>query len=182
MEAQRVLGAELGPGERLVWSGRPQQGLMLRPSDALFIPFSLMWGGFAFFWEYSVLNSKAPVFMALWGIPFVLVGIYLIVGRFFVDAQQRTKTWYGITDERALIVSGLFSKQVKSLPLATLTELTLSERADGSGTITFGPAANSWMASGGWPGMREKVSPCFEAIERARQVYQMLRARPPDTR
>ncbi|HKR36064.1 MAG TPA: hypothetical protein VJT10_14570 [Steroidobacteraceae bacterium] len=65
------------------------------------IPFSLLWGGFAFFWEYSVLQQKdAPVFFALWGIPFVLAGIYIIIGRFFVDSYQRSRTWWPAISKR----------------------------------------------------------------------------------
>jgi len=32
------LAAELEPGERLLWSSRPKQGLVLRGVDALLIP------------------------------------------------------------------------------------------------------------------------------------------------
>ena len=35
-----VLSAELGPGERLVWSGKPRGGIRLRAQDAFLIPFS----------------------------------------------------------------------------------------------------------------------------------------------
>lgn len=38
-----VLSAELGPGERLVWSGKPRGGIRLRAQDAFLIPFSLLW-------------------------------------------------------------------------------------------------------------------------------------------
>src|ERR1700750_2217056 len=113
---------ELSLQEQLLWSGRPRKGFALRPSDALTIPFSLMWGGFAIFWEVMVIKSDAPIFMKLWGVPFVLVGLYMIAGRFLFDALQRDKTAYGVTGERVIIISELFGRKVKSLNLRTLTD------------------------------------------------------------
>jgi hypothetical protein len=49
--------------------------------------------------------------------PFVLVGIYLIFGRFLVEAKQGERTFYGVTDERVLVVAGLFGRKVQSLSL-----------------------------------------------------------------
>jgi hypothetical protein len=154
--AQAEIERQLNSGEKLLWSGQPRQGFRLRPSDAFAIPFSLLWCGFAIFWETSVFNSHAPIFFRLWGIPFVLAGLYIAVGRFFVDARTRAQTYYGVTNERILILTGLFSRQTKSLPLRTLTDVTLTERADGTGTITFGPQFpypfGRQMSFGGWPG------------------------------
>jgi hypothetical protein len=171
------LERELGAGETLLWSGQPKQGLLLRAADALLIPFSLLWGGFALFWESSVLSSGAPFFFVLWGIPFVLMGMYITVGRFFADAYTRSKTSYGVTNERVLIVAGLFSRTVKTLPLATLGELVLVRHADGSGTITFGSgvAFASWYRGFAWPGMEQRLPPAFERIPDAQQVYDLIR-------
>ena len=93
----------LTKGESLKWSGVPRQGLVFRPSDALMVPFSVFWAGFAVFWEASVLKDGAPTFFALWGIPFVLMGLYITVGRFFHDAMRRAKIEYGVTDQRIII-------------------------------------------------------------------------------
>lgn len=176
-ESDRVIRAELIPGERLLWSGSPRQGLLLRPGDAFTIPFSLLWGGFAFFWEFSVISKGAPFFFSLWGIPFVLIGIYIIVGRFFVDSYQRSRTFYGVTDHRILIVAGLTGKEIKSLSLATLSEISFKERADGSGTIMFGPSNPMYAMWSGtaWPGMGKKLAPAFDAIDSARKVYDLVR-------
>ena len=53
---------------------------MLQPTDAALIPFSLLWGGFAFYWEYEVVTTRQFWVLQLWGIPFVLVGLYLVEG------------------------------------------------------------------------------------------------------
>lgn len=169
---------ELNPSERIIWTGRPYQGFMLRPADALFIPFSLMWGGFAIFWERSVVRGGGPFFFILWGVPFVLVGLYIIAGRFFVDILQRRNTYYALTGERAMIISGLFQKSIKSIYLKNLTEVNVSTRGDGWGTITFGPGSPMmWLygASGLPTTGRYQMPPSFERIEDVKQVHKQLR-------
>jgi hypothetical protein len=87
-----------------------------------------------------------------------------VFGRFIVDARERERTFYGITSERIIIVSGLFSRRTKSLNLRTLTDISLIERPDGSGTITFGPThpVGQWAAPGAWPGAGRYAPPAFE--------------------
>ena len=164
---------EFERGERSVWIGAPRQGLVLRPTDAFMIPFSFLWAGFAVFWEASVLRTSAPGFFALWGIPFVLIGVYITIGRFFVDAWRRGRTSYALTSERIIIRTGA---STKSLTVRTLSDVTLTERHDGSGTITFGPNPfpMSMYAGTPWPGLAQP--PAFEMIAEARSVYSQIRA------
>jgi len=166
----------LGAGEKLLWSGQPRQGIILRSSDAFAIPFSLMWGGFAIFWEYSVIRSNAPPFFVLWGIPFVLVGLYVTVGRFFFDARKRAATKYSVTNERVLIESGDQGQRITSLDLRNLSDLSLDTDSAGNGTIYFanrgGFRTNPFGS--GWPGAAQV--PCFELGTSARSVYETIRA------
>ncbi len=167
---------QLSLGERLLWSGQPRRGIRLRPLDAFVIPFSLLWCGFAAFWEASVITKGAPFFFKLWGVLFVLVGLYIVFGRFFVDATTRERTFYGVTTERIIIVGGLFSRQITSLQLRTLSGISLTERPDGSGTIAFGPQhPMAQRLPSGWPGAGRYAAPAFEMVERAREIYDLIR-------
>jgi hypothetical protein len=176
-EQKRLLDSQLAPGELLLWSGQPRQGVFLRPADALVIPFSLLWGGFAVFWNASVWASDAPFFFRIWGIPFLVVGLYMIFGRFFFDSFQRSKTYYGVTNERIIVVSGVFSRNIKSLSLKTLTDVSLSERSDLSGTITFGPQGSTWSANVpvSFGRKQDPAYPVFDSIQNAKQVYDTIR-------
>ncbi|MEZ2219204.1 PH domain-containing protein [Rhizobium sp. RCC_161_2] len=127
------------PGEKLLWQGRPKQGLMFSRKDLLLVPFSLMWGGFAVFWESMVARqANAPLFFKLWGLPFVLIGLYLIVGRFALDAFVRARTQYAVSDQRIMVLrEGWFSKLL-TVPLGQLQTLDLDQNGNGTGTISFG--------------------------------------------
>lgn len=170
-----LIRRELGPSEQLLWAGQPRQGFVLRAADWFLIPFSIMWGGFAIFWEASVIANGAPSFFVLWGIPFVLFGLYLVLGRFWVDARQRASTTYGITSERVIILSGIVSRAVKSLNIDTLTDISLAECPGGGGTITFGSVPFGWWSGAAWPGLGTHAVPTFELAADARGVYQTIR-------
>ena len=176
-ETAAIIRRELGPQESLLWSGQPRKGLAFRSSDLVMIPFSLMWGGFAIVWETMVIRANAPLFMIMWGIPFVLIGLYLIVGRFFVDAKQRSQIHYAVTNERVIIITNFFGRKLKSLSLHTLSEMTLDQKPDGSGTITFGPAntLTQWNMSGLSRRKGQPSTPCFEMIQDAKRVYEIIR-------
>ena len=171
---------QLSPNESTLWWGRPRQGLVFRGSDTFLIPFSLLWCGFAIFWESLVLSSPtASAFFILWGLPFVAIGIYMVVGRFFVEARQRSNTFYAVTPERVLIVSGLFSRKVKSLNLKTITDISLSQGRNNEGSIMFGPQISFAPMFGGissWPGAQQQPEPRFDLIPHAKDVYEIVRS------
>ena len=173
-DIENELRPNLSSGEKLIWTGKPKTGIMLRSSDAFLIPFSLLWGGFAVFWESSALESDAPFFFKLWGIPFVLAGIYIIIGRFFIDAKKRANTIYGITTDRIVIKSGVFSTEIKSLNIKTLSDITINQKSDNSGTITLGPSdvRYSMMQGMEWPGAKQP--PRLEFIEDVKSVYDKI--------
>jgi hypothetical protein len=79
---------ELTTGEAILWAGRPNPNVIFHREDAWLIPFSLMWGSIAIVFEALAVRSHELLTM-LCGIPFVVMGQYLIWGRFLYAAPCR---------------------------------------------------------------------------------------------
>jgi len=162
---QHELRPELGPGERLLWSGMPRQGVVFRPIDLFLIPFILLWAGIPTFAALGLLKSDRGVGIGdFFFLPFILIGAYLLVGRFIVDAKQRARTFYGVTNQRVLIVRTWWRRRTTSLKLGFLPDVSLSPGPLGimakSGTLSYevchrlvdrGLGQNLWVGVGGDP-------------------------------
>lgn len=122
----------LTSGERILWKGKPGKGNLLSSSDVFLIPFSIVWGVFAIFWEFQALSWGAPLFMVLFGVPFVLIGLYLIFGRFIHMAYIRKRSFYVITNEK--IIRKCCNK-IDMLNLTTTPPIKVKMHGDGYGTI-----------------------------------------------
>jgi hypothetical protein len=168
---------QLTPDEKLLWSGRPAQGFRLHQEDAMAIPYSILWLGFSIYWVVTVANMSAPLFSLLFGMVFVVVGLYLLLGRFCLNAARRKNTLYAVTNERVIIISGIATQSTKSLSIDTLSDVSLTEHANGTGTIYFGAVPNWfwWQRSITWPGYTSVMVPSFELIENPRSVFQTIR-------
>jgi len=185
VEVDRVpaaIGAYLSAGEQVLWLGQPWRGLMLRATDALMVPLTLlvaMVGGFLCWywfgsWIAGTLHTEKSGFWFINGlfILLVLLMFYIVVGRFFTDAWQRTKTHYALTGERVLIARGSRRGGIQSVNLRTLSDLSLTEGKDGYGTVWLTPMPSSG-ASGDVLGIN--MSPRLDTIPDAQRVYQMIR-------
>ena len=164
-------------GESVLWRGRPMQGKIFCKHDIFMIPFSIMWGGFAIFWELMVLLT-GNLFFALWGIPFVAVGLYMMVGRFFWQEYQKKRTFYAITDQRVLQFQG---KRVTFLDRAHLPQIHVTVDRDGSGTIVFdryGRGQGRYFWGNGIfadaCGRSGQMDPVLENIPDVKLVYRIL--------
>jgi hypothetical protein len=115
-------------------------------SDRFAIPFSVMWGGFALFWEAAAIAGGGGVFAALWGLPFVAIGLYMMVGRFFYRARVKRRTWFAVTNKRVLKVERRRSGDaVEAIFIAAIPAVNRDVRPDGSGSVIFG-SGSGWQA------------------------------------
>jgi hypothetical protein len=175
-EIENELRPELAKDERLLWTGRPRTGLLFQPYDAVLIPFSLFWCGMITVIFYSSMANSRNGAPLIFISPFLLVGLYLLFGRFYVDSQRRKNTVYGITENRIIIRSGIWSRAVKSFNIKVLPNLTLREKRDGTGTIYIGTPNSLYMMSSNmaatWPGVPR--IPSLESVPEVRKIYQLI--------
>jgi hypothetical protein len=136
--------AALVPGERVIWWGRPDPTVNFGAKDLYLIPFSLLWGGFAIFWEYSVVTKAPSSLGVLWGIPFVAIGLFMIVGRFFYKRYAKRRTLYALTESRAVVVRGSSTTEV---PLRDLRIMTMPSRNGRHLSVRFGQAKSSLLGN-----------------------------------
>jgi hypothetical protein len=178
---QFTIDKEVSRDERLIWKGRPATGIKLRSSDATTIPFSLVWTGGAVLFLYQMLDGIPPnkpvqYFGLLVAGVFLVVGLHFVFGRFLADAYARKHTEYALTDQRAIIKSGIFSKKVQAINLAATPESSFTEKSDGSGTIVFGESTARYHAPRGLT-LSDKSNPpppAFEMIPNVRAVYRLV--------
>jgi hypothetical protein len=176
-----MFSAELLPGEKVEWTGRPNLSVIFHPEDWLVIPFSLLWGGFAIFWLLGASGfwgmwSNRPDrtfqwFGVIWGTPFVLVGQYMIWGRFVYRRWQKERTYYALTSRRALIVrSGFNERSCSSAYFENLTLIDKRVRSDGIGDISFGgPVTGEWQ----WGKSKPPKPLTFDDLDGVNSVYQI---------
>jgi hypothetical protein len=184
-DSMTAIQPELTIGESVVWAGQPNGTVFFHKEDAFLIPFSLLWGGFAIFWELGAAgfwgaNSRSGnpwLFGILWGIPFVLIGQYIIWGRFFYTAWKKKRTHYAITNRRVIVVQNGWNRQMASAYLDSLPTLIKEGRSSGTGTLRFSQAESMWSGRrgwGAWDGMTVGNVPTFVDIDDLDYVYRLI--------
>lgn len=100
------------------------------------MPFSILWGGFAVVWEIMAITRTESPFIAIWGVPFVLVGLYFIFGRFIVKKRRKIATAYGLTDSRAIVCTG--DRSVADTPVRGMPTKVDRSKDGQHVSVTFG--------------------------------------------
>lgn len=164
----------LKKGETLEWVGQPRQGIRFRREDWIQIPLTLMFLGAVLYWEsialfYTLADwARFPhmqpfyLLFSLYGMVFVVIGLYASIGRFLGDAYSRAHTTYGITNRRLVMYRDGFRPKTQSLDTTSLRNLQLEVRRGGYGTISIRLSS------------RKTTLPVFEDISGVRAVYNLI--------
>lgn len=175
--------------EKILWSGQPDPNIIFTPMDFFLVPFSLLWGGFAIFWEAEVLTTMRPtgapfpmqIMFPLFGSVFVIVGLYFIFGRFIFKKWKKRRTFYAVTNRGILSVSKGFGQQFQEFNIRLLNGISKRIRADGIGTLNFGGNQSMFFNGGQFYGNTSlEIMPfynnqlAFYDIHDANNVHRLL--------
>lgn len=176
LAAEIVVAPLLSDSERLLWSGRPRQGIVVRPIDVLLIPCSVIACVFLFAWSYLALKYF-PIPLKLTAVLAIGFAFYLTCGRFLLDARRRGRLVYAITDQRCLWIREPEHVVVKEIVHPSYGDVGLTTFG-GKGTISFGRPnglAYSYGRAMGFDQIKDATAES-EMIEGAESVLFTLRA------
>jgi hypothetical protein len=155
-----IIKRAVGARDKILWTGRPVQGLRLAAADKVLIPFSFAFTAFLLLLFQSMRANDAPPFVYVPLMLFLAGAAYLLAGRFFYDAFRRSQLAYGLTNRQVVIVHGNVGPTTQCLELASLPAMTLVARGGNSASIWFGTPP----------------APCFDRIEDAQSVRDRILA------
>ena len=176
--ARGLLEQHLAPDEWIEWAGAPDPTKHTNRGDVFLIPFSIAWGGFAIFWEGAAIVSGQPFFI-VWGLAFVVAGLYMMVGRFFYKEHRRRRTVYAVTNRRVMsVVQRHNGAVVEAKYLRTLSSVSTTADSRGYGSIRFDPSGlpAAWADSGMgfFDSVSSRVGLCFFDVDDAPAVAALV--------
>lgn len=133
-DAEKQFSHMLINGEHILWAGK---GKGVGQGAIVGVFFAIFWLGFAVFW--TVGATVAGGVFGLFGVPFVLIGIFLISSFIFPP-----KKYYAITNMRILRKEG---KNMISERLDQVVDVTVTVRGSGKGDVTYRSTGNTFYRS-----------------------------------
>ncbi len=157
----------LRPDETVLWQGKPDGSIELDFSSFMTFAIGLGFAGFSI--AVMIVGAGMRGFGWQFGFLHLLVGLSMAFGALFKHPMQRRRTWYTLTDRRAIIARNpLF--WFKSLDSYLITKDTEIHLFDGAlGKVVFGTKEITDDA-----GTRD-VRFGFERIRDDREVYRIMR-------
>ena len=174
-----TLRERLKRDERLIWSGYPRQDLFIpRPTRWLMIVAPSVAIGTSVL--ANILSERIEKGSTAYGFTGAVIFFSTIISIFawlsvlgcVRDQWRRGSTVYGLTDHRAIVVSGTVWRRERSVRLATITTIELIEHPDRIGTIRCISRHDGWYRQNRRGEI--KAVPLFRGIVDPRHVHALL--------
>ncbi|HUW57483.1 MAG TPA: hypothetical protein VMZ92_12670 [Planctomycetota bacterium] len=136
-EVRDLVNRQLAPDERVLWAGQPVPGRLARRTlPIVFV--GIAWTAVILFlmWAASTFWRILAVGVSVLAVPLLLIGLAMLLSPLLAVRKAR-RTTYVVTDRRAIVIAGFFSRSVECFGPGHLRTLRLDEDPDGSGDVAF---------------------------------------------
>ncbi len=144
--ADELFYEHLNLGEKVLWTGKPNLKMRFNSADYFLIPISIFMCGFIGFMVnliYGWFEGNMPVIPLVFFVVFGVVVINYAFGRFFVKAWRKKRTFYALTNRRALFIYKGRRQIFSEVTLDNIDTISKDVRPNGNGTIKFGDERRS---------------------------------------
>ncbi len=175
-DLQLVIKPYLDTNEHIVWCDRPAKLFAFTVSDLFTSIFGVFWLAFSIFWMLTAFegskgsNDAMLSVFPLFGLPFVLVGLYLVFFKHIVTAIKRKKIIYALTNNRALIVHTGKRQYVQEYRYENIANIQMKCDSNDIGSIFFLAGAINYTRNGR---SYASTSGIF-GIKETKKVYKIL--------
>ena len=155
-------------GEPIRWAGRadPLRAAMSGVKTALVgIPFA----AFSIFWMWSAMRQSKDPYFPLFGIPFVLIGLGILLAPVW-KWLLAWRTVYVLTPKRLAIVEQRLSWRVRSVYPGGVVSIERTERPDRSGDLKI---VTGWTKNS--EGQQVEKSETLFGVPDVREVEEQIR-------
>ncbi len=144
----------LDVSEDILWCDKPVKKFVFTANDIFTTLFGVVWLAFSLFWVisafYATGRSDATMLkiFPFFGMPFVLVGLYLLFFRHIFSAIKRKNMIYALTNKRALVVHTGKRQYVQEYRYEDISNIQIKCSDDDVGSIFFLTGAISYNRNG----------------------------------
>lgn len=132
--------------EKPLWIARPMPGMFAFNEGWRSFLNGVVLMGLVAYWQYGAIKSGDTVSMLI-GLPFAALALYFMSAP-VQEYMRARRTIYVISNQRLIILNGLFRPSVESFSPSEIGSLQLDIGADGSGNIIF-QEKRDWRGQGG---------------------------------
>ena len=111
------------PGEKVIWQSKPERMPFVLSGIGPGSIFGLFFLSFAFLWTVSAASAGASFEFWLIGIPFILVGLFLVLGNPIAQLLRYRNTLYTITDQRIITQTGTRGIDTRYIEFESIREI-----------------------------------------------------------
>ena len=171
--------------ERLLWTGKPVKEIKLLPSEKITMIFGAFWTAFSAFWIAMAYAGTSEIeggplmanIFPLFGIPFLLTGLYLMIISPIRAKRKRKNIEYALTNKRVLIFYNSKVQSLQAFKYNEIQNISFGCDADGVGVVTF-LSVCATMVGGNGLGVRNRRTAGtlygFYNIDDVKKVYKIF--------